>query len=102
MNQLAGEEHGFQVNPTTQACTRGLWFFSEPITIERDGEIFDIYIMDTEGLGGIDKHTNHDVKIFTLGVLLSSFFLYNSMGIIDENAITSLSLVVNLARNIQI
>ena len=38
------------------ACTRGLWFYSEPITIEKDNEIFDIYIMDTEGLGGVDKN----------------------------------------------
>ena len=59
------------------ACTRGLWFYSEPITIEKDNEIFDIYIMDSEGLGGTDKNHNYDVKIFTLATLLSSFMIYN-------------------------
>ena len=56
MNQLVGDQHVFAVDPSINACTRGLWFYSEPITIEKDGEIFDIYVMDSEGLGGVDKH----------------------------------------------
>jgi hypothetical protein len=90
------------VDSTVNACTRGLWFYSEPITIEKDNEIFDIYIMDSEGLGGVDKNQNYDVKIFTLAVLLSSFMIYNQVGVIDETAITNISLVTNLAKNIQI
>lgn len=90
------------MDPSVNACTRGLWFYAEPITIEKEGEIFDIYIMDSEGLGGVDKNQNYDVKIFTLAVLLSSFLIYNQVGVIDETAITNLSLVTNLAKNIQI
>lgn len=56
MNQLVGETHAFQVDASVNACTRGLWFYSEPITIEKDGEVFDIYVMDSEGLGGVDKN----------------------------------------------
>jgi hypothetical protein len=77
MNHLVGEPQAFTVDPSVNACTRGLWFYSEPITIEKDNEIFDIYIMDSEGLGGVDKNQNYDVKIFTLAVLLSSFMIYN-------------------------
>lgn len=84
------------------ACTRGIWFYSDPITIEKDNEIFDIYIMDSEGLGGVDKNQNYDIKIFTLTILLSSFLIYNQIGVIDENSIINLSLVTNLAKNIQI
>ena len=58
--------------------------------------------MDSEGLGGVDKSQNYDVKIFTLAVLLSSFLIYNQVGVIDETAITNLSVVTNLAKNIQI
>ncbi len=72
------------------------------MTIEKDNEIFDIYVMDSEGLGGVDKNQNYDIKIFTLSVLLSSFLIYNQVGVIDEQAITNLSLVTNLAKNIQI
>jgi hypothetical protein len=44
-------------------------------------------IVDTEGIGGLDEDNNHDMRIFTLAILLSSYFLYNSMGSIDENAL---------------
>jgi len=48
-------------------------------------------------LGGVDKSQNYDIKIFTMAVLMSSMFLYNSIGVIDETAINSLSLVTHLA-----
>jgi len=102
MNKLLGIKGGFKVDSTTNVCTRGLWFWSEPVTIEKDSEIFDIYLMDTEGLGGTDKAQTYDTKIFTLAVLLSSFLVYNSFGVIDENAISNLSLVTNLAQSIKV
>ena len=61
-----------------------------------------IFLIDTEGFGAFDEDQNHDIKIFTLAVLLSSYFIYNSMGSIDENAINSLSFVINLSKNIQL
>jgi len=67
--------------------------YSEPVTIEKDGEVFDIYVMDSEGLGGVDKNQNYDTKIFTLTVLLSNFLVFNQVGVIDEAAISNLSLV---------
>jgi len=58
--------------------------------------------MDTEGFGGIDEDTNHDTRIFLFSILLSSYFIFNSQGTIDENALTSLSLILNLAKDIKI
>lgn len=60
-----------------------------------------VLLIDTEGFGGIDEHQNHDTKIFLFALLLSSFFIYNSVGSIDENALNNLSLIVNLAKDIQ-
>jgi hypothetical protein len=59
-------------------------------------------VLDTEGLGALDEDSNHDVRIFSLAILLSSFFIYNSAGSIDENALQQLSLVINLTNHIQI
>lgn len=59
-------------------------------------------MVDTEGLGAFDETQNHDVRIFTLAILLSSYFIYNSMGSIDESSLNQLSLVVNLTKNIQL
>ena len=57
-------------------------------------------VVDTEGLGAYDENENHDAKIFLLALLLSSLLIYNSVGTIDENALNSLSLVINLAKKI--
>jgi hypothetical protein len=50
-------------------------------------------VIDTEGIGALDEDSNHDTRVFSLAVLLSSLFIYNrfyfkySVGSIDENAI---------------
>ena len=43
----------------------------------------DILVIDTEGFGEIDEGTNHDSRIFLFSILLSSYFIYNSVGNID-------------------
>lgn len=58
-------------------------------------------VVDSEGIGGLDEDNNHDMRIFSLAMLLSSYFLYNSVGSIDENALQNLSLVTNLTKHIQ-
>jgi hypothetical protein len=62
----------------------------------------NILVIDSEGIGSLDQDSTHDSRIFSLSLLLSSFFIYNSVGSIDENAIEGLSLIVNLTKNIQI
>jgi len=41
-----------------------------------DGEPINVVIVDTEGLGALDEDSNHDVRIFSLAILLSSYILY--------------------------
>lgn len=79
---------GFGVGETVQACTKGLWICKK--TVEASEEL-DVIIMDTEGIDALDASSEHDTRIFTLGILLSSIFLYNSVGHIDEAAIQTLS-----------
>jgi len=67
-----------------------------------DGEIVNFIVLDSEGLGALDQNSNHDCRIFALVLLLSSLFIYNSVGTIDENSISNLSLVINLTKHIQI
>ena len=54
--------------------------------------------MDTEGTGATDQRDNYDTQVFMLAMMLSSYFIYNSVGAIDEKAIQNLSLIVNMAR----
>ena len=52
-----------------------------------NGDPVNVFVIDTEGLGAFDETQNHDVRIFTLAILLSSSFIYNSMGSIDETSL---------------
>ena len=94
---------GFPVGPSIQPCTKGLWLWREifysPTDLDHETPII---IIDTEGLGAFDEDENHDTKIFLLALLLCSLLLYNSVGSIDENALTNLSLVINLSKELQI
>ncbi len=78
-----------------------MWIWGKPINgFTPEGEPIKILVLDTEGLGALDEDSNHDVRIFSLAILLASFFLYNSVGSIDENALQQLNLVVNLTKHI--
>ena len=59
-------------------------------------------IIDSEGIGAFNEDQNHDTRIFLLAVLLSSYFIYNSMGTIDENALQNLSLIINLSKQLEV
>ena len=76
---------GFGVGPTFKACTKGIWIWSDPLMIKNNHckEEFPCFLIDTEGLGAYDEEVNHDSKIFLIAVLISSLFIYNSVGIIN-------------------
>lgn len=93
---------GFGVGPTINPCTKGLWLWPQLIETSYQGQQMKVLIIDSEGIGAFDEDENHDTKIFLLALLLSSFFLYNSMGTIDENALNNLSLIINLSKELQI
>jgi hypothetical protein len=100
---LLDRSNGFGVGPTINPCTKGLWIWNEVVPgTTPEGEPISVLVVDTEGLGAFDETQNHDVRIFTLAILLSSYFIYNSMGSIDETSLNQLSLVVNLTKHIQL
>lgn len=98
---VPADQQGFGVGPTINPCTKGLWMWGQPLTgYTESGEKVNVLVLDTEGMGGMDEDNNHDMRIFTLSLLLSSYFVYNSMGSIDENALSSLSFVTQISRHI--
>ncbi len=65
--------------------TKGIWLWHKPIPL-KDGDI-TLIVIDTEGLGSTVRNQTADTRIFALALLLSSYFVYNSRGLIDGNAI---------------
>lgn len=90
---------GFGVGPTVQACTKGLWLHTK-LLMSPQG--YPLLVVDTEGIGSLDADNTHDTRIFALALLLSSYFIYNSVGTIDEAALQNLSLVLNISREIHL
>eukprot|EP01036_Dinobryon_divergens_P043681 gene43681-58183_t len=88
LNILFGIEKGFGVDCTINRCTRGIWIcgISAPNHLS-SGEVSQILVLDTEGLGSAEADADYDARIFILALLLSSLLIYNSVGCIDDKAI---------------
>lgn len=100
---LENEGDGFRVGPTVRRCTRGIWLWGEPRRAHLEsGEPCWVLLLDTEGLGGLEADQHYDTRIFSLATLLCSTLVYNSLGSIDESAISNLSFVANLSQHIRI
>lgn len=93
---------GFPVGQTVNACTKGLHISTKLLNMSNatDGD-YAILVIDTEGLGAMSATDTHDARIFSLALLLSSLFMYNSKGTIDQPAINNLSLVANISEHIR-
>jgi len=103
LNQLLGSNGAFKVASTHRPCTKGLWLWSKPIPRSaRDGTNFHLVLLDTEGIDAFDQTGRYSTQVFCLAVLLSSLFVYNQMGPIDESSLNQISLVAEMAKNVQL
>jgi len=102
LNRLLGRQDGFAIGPSVNPCTKGIFIWGEPVKISRNGKEINLIFIDTEGIGSTQQNLTYDAKILSLALLLSSYFIYNSVGIIDEHAIDKLGLVVNITQNIHV
>lgn len=109
LNTTTGFTVGHTINPCTKVnrkismknlkMMQGIWIWPHILEVEdkkNEGEKLKVIVMDTEGTGATDQRDNYDTQVFMLAMLLSSHFIYNSVGAIDEKAIQNLSLIVNL------
>ncbi|XP_012516554.1 PREDICTED: interferon-induced guanylate-binding protein 2 [Propithecus coquereli] len=99
MNKLAGQKKGFSLGSTVQSHTKGIWMWCVPHPKKPD---HTLVLLDTEGLGDVEKGDNqNDSWIFALAILLSSTFVYNSMGTINQQAMDQLHYVTELTDRIR-
>lgn len=103
LNQLLGRSTGFQVGSTHQPCTKGIWIWSEPLKrAALGGTECSLVLLDCEGIDAYDQTGTYSAQIFSLAILLSSLFVYNQMGVIDEAALDCLSLVSEMTKHIHV
>ncbi|GIL82521.1 hypothetical protein Vretimale_11947 [Volvox reticuliferus] len=103
LNQLLQSSSGFQVGATHRPCTKGLWMWSTPQRINvPDGSSHHLVLLDTEGVDAYDQTAQYSTQIFSLAVLLSSLFVYNQMGGIDESALDRLGMVTEMTKHVRV
>jgi hypothetical protein len=75
-NRLLDHEAGFDLGHEIVGCTRGMWAWTEHVTLAHGGELI---VLDTEGLYDTKKTTNkqRDAKILGFAILASSMFVFN-------------------------
>jgi hypothetical protein len=99
---LEGGQGGFSVGHSVEACTRGIWMSRSSHTLPLPGGgKCAVLFLDTEGIGNPGSTPEHDARIFSLAVLLSSLLVFNSLGAIDEESLSTLSFVTQLSQLIQ-
>jgi len=99
MNRLMGTNDGFPLGSTVNSTTKGIWLSMRPHPIHADQMLI---LLDTEGLSDPKKgDPTHDAWIFTLAILLSSTFVYNSQGSIDQKALDYLQLAAEMTEHIK-
>ncbi|XP_060248584.1 uncharacterized protein LOC110564147 isoform X3 [Meriones unguiculatus] len=98
MNQLAGKKTGFSLGSSVQSHTKGIWMWCLPHPQKAE---LTLVLLDTEGLGDVEKgDSENDSWIFALAILLSSTFIYNTMGAINQQAMDQLQYVTELTQRI--
>jgi hypothetical protein len=109
--ELRNPRCGARVGDTTNPCTEGV--HSMPIqsaealwrrlNVEDRGggdSDFDILILDSEGTEALNRQAHYNTNLLTLLFLISSTFVYNTKGSIDEAALEKLTTVVQAARRV--
>ena len=100
-NQSKYPGNGFEMSSRLNSCTRGIWIWNTPK--QKPNSSAKILFIDSEGTNSVDLSTKtYDSKIFALIVLISSLFIYNTNGNIDEKSISDLALAAHLSNTVAI
>eukprot|EP00026_Physarum_polycephalum_P007649 Phypoly_transcript_07714.p1 GENE.Phypoly_transcript_07714~~Phypoly_transcript_07714.p1 ORF type:complete len:453 (+),score=49.46 Phypoly_transcript_07714:233-1591(+) len=91
LNRFDKGGKGFQVG---EGGTKGLWLKCLH-NKGKQGEASMTLLLDTEGLGN-RQDNSLDPALFALSVLLSSLFIYNTFGEVDERALMQLHFILSL------
>ena len=99
LNRIMNNKKGFPLGANVEAETKGIWlwmgdFFGDPKRA--------LILLDTEGLDDpIKGDPSHDMNLFALSLLLSSLFVYNTMGTVDAKSIQGLHYAAEIGDIIQ-
>jgi hypothetical protein len=95
LNALAGDMQTFKVGPQTSPQTMGIWLCRTNMTA-RDGS--EVWLMDSEGFFGPGVDEGYDAKVFTVASLVGAHLIYNTVKVIDQQAVQLLEMLLQRAQ----
>ena len=92
--KVQGDRQGFSVGSSVNACTKGLHLYNGIVNCGGKR----LLVIDSEGTRSLTQSAGADSKLIALSLLLASVFVYNSMGTIDESALSALGVFASVAK----
>ena len=77
LSRLLGSHDAFQLGHTMDAKTFGIWMGTTILELND----YAIVLLDAEGIDAADSSEERDASVLVLTILLSSYFIYNSLNI---------------------
>ena len=81
LSRFLGDPEAFELGHTMRACTKGIWMATSVLECND----YCILLLDTEGIDSVADQASNDAKIVVSTLLLSSYFVYNSIGVPRNN-----------------
>ncbi|XP_072273033.1 RING finger protein 112-like [Pyxicephalus adspersus] len=89
---------GFEWRRGTDGVTKGIWIWSKPFILERDGKKLAVYVLDTEGSLDIEGDRETSIKLSALSMLLSSYLIFNVNAILKSTELDYLEMYLHVAK----
>lgn len=95
---VGDEPDGFRFKGGMDACTEGVWVWSEPFLRIINGEKVGLLLMDTQGAWDSSMTKEQSATIFGLTAVLSSKQIYNISMQIQEDKVENLTYFMRFAQ----
>jgi len=95
LNSLMGNAKAFSIGRHTSPETMGIWICRTEMKAH-DGS--EVWLLDSEGFFGPHVAEGYDAKIFTVASLLGAHLVYNTVKIIDQQAVSLLEMLAQRAQ----
>ena len=97
-SRILGSNDAFELGNTTESHTKGIWIGTKMLI--KDDQL--IIVFDCEGIESVKQVEKSDDTLFLMSTLLSSLFIYNSIGVPNSRDINKMNFIVNIAKNLQV
>lgn len=81
LSRVLGSSDDFALGHTMDAKTFGIWMGTTVLECDE----FTVLLIDTEGIDSANAKARDDASILVMTVLMSSYFIYNSLGVPKKN-----------------